>query len=84
LLVTVTGRVFAEDRVLDIAIHNAEPRTTPPVLTVRQNDQVVIRLTSDEPLHVHLRGYDIESDEADGTKEQQVSFKWDVVVNKQL
>ena len=64
LLVTVTGRVFAEDRVLDIAIHNAEPPTTPPALTVRQNDQVVIRLTSDKPLHVHLHGYDIESDVA--------------------
>jgi heme/copper-type cytochrome/quinol oxidase subunit 2 len=62
LLVTVTGRVLAEDRVLELAIHNGESPATPPVLSVRQNAQVVVRLTSDRPLHVHLHGYDIESD----------------------
>jgi heme/copper-type cytochrome/quinol oxidase subunit 2 len=66
LFVTVTRRVLvlAEDRVLELAIHNAESPATPPVLSVRQNDQVVVRLTSDKPLHVHLHGYDIESDVA--------------------
>lgn len=64
LLVTVIGKVRAEDRVLELAIHNAESPAKPPVLSVRQNDQVVIHLTSDKPLHVHLHGYDIESDVA--------------------
>jgi hypothetical protein len=63
LFVTVTRRVLAEDRVLELAIHNAESPATPPVLSVRQNDQVVVHLTSDKP-HVHLHGYDIESDVA--------------------
>jgi heme/copper-type cytochrome/quinol oxidase subunit 2 len=64
LFVTVTRRVLAEDRVLELAIHNAETPATPPVLSVHQNDQVVVHLTSDKPLHVHLHGYDIESDVA--------------------
>jgi hypothetical protein len=64
LLVTVIGKVLAEDRVLELAIHNAESPAKPPVLSVLQNDQVVVRLTSDKPLHVHLHGYDIESDVA--------------------
>ena len=64
LFIMVTRRVLAEDRVLDLAIHNAESPATPPVVSVRQNDKVVVHLTSDKPLHVHLHGYDIESDVA--------------------
>ena len=62
LLATVIGEVLAEDRVLELAIHNAESPAKPPVLSVLQNDRVVVRLTSDKPLHVHLHGYEIESD----------------------
>ena len=61
LLATVIGEVLAEDRVLELAIHSAESPAKPAVLSVLQNDQVVVRLTSDKPLHVHLHGYDIES-----------------------
>ena len=64
LLGSVSGPAFAEDRVLELVIHNAESPAKPPVLSVHQNDQVVIRLISDKPLHVHLHGYDIESDVA--------------------
>ena len=64
LLVMAIGTAVAEDRVLELAIHSAESPAKPPVLSVRQNDQVVVRLTSDKPLHVHLHGYDIESDVA--------------------
>ena len=64
LFVTVIGKVLAEDRVLELAIHDAESPAKPPVLSVLQNDRVVVRLTSDKPLHVHLHGYDIESDVA--------------------
>jgi hypothetical protein len=46
LLVTLTGKVLAEDRVLELAIHDAESPAKPPVLSVLQNDQVVVRLTS--------------------------------------
>jgi hypothetical protein len=62
LLATAIGGVLAEDRVLDLTIHVAESLKNPPVLSVLQNDRIVIRLTSDKPLHVHLHGYDIERD----------------------
>jgi hypothetical protein len=54
----------AEERVFELAIHSEGPTAKPPVLTVRQNDQVVVRVSSDKPLQVHLHGYDIESDVA--------------------
>ena len=66
LLLLVTGSALAEDRILELGIHDAESSAKPPVLSVRQNEQVVLRLTSDQPLHVHLHGYDIESDVAPG------------------
>lgn len=62
----MAGRALAEDRVLDIAIHNAAPPAQPQILSVLQNDRVVLRLTSDKPVQVHLHGYDIESDVAPG------------------
>jgi len=62
LLLTPIGKVLAEDHFLDLAIHDAQPRAKPAVFSVLQNDHVVVRLTSDKPLHVHLHGYDIESD----------------------
>lgn len=64
LLVTSIGKALAEDRVFDLPIHDAQVPAQPAVLSVLQNDEVVIRLTSDRPLHVHLHGYDIESDVA--------------------
>jgi hypothetical protein len=64
-LASIPGKVLAGDRVLDLAIHDGRSGAErPPVFSVLQNDRVVIRLTSDEPLHVHLHGYDIESDVA--------------------
>jgi hypothetical protein len=52
----------AEDRVFALEIHGEGPTAKPQVLEVRQNDQVVIRVSSDKPVQVHLHGYDIESD----------------------
>jgi hypothetical protein len=66
LLLLVTGNALAEDRILELGIHDAASSAKPPVLSVRQNEQVVLRLTSDQPLHVHLHGYDIEGDVAPG------------------
>jgi hypothetical protein len=59
LLATPIGNVLAEDRAIELAIH-AQPPARASVLSVFQNDRVVIRLTSDKPVHVHLHGYDIE------------------------
>lgn len=61
-----TGKAFAEDRVLDLAIHDAVPPAQAQILSVLQNDRVVLRLTSDKLVQVHLHGYDIESDVAPG------------------
>jgi hypothetical protein len=61
LLAAAIGRAHAEDRVFELEIHGERP-TAPQVLAVRQNDQVVVRVSSDKPVQVHLHGYDIESD----------------------
>ena len=52
----------AEDRVFALQIHSEGPTAKPQVLAVRQNDQVVVRVSSDKPVQVHLHGYDIERD----------------------
>ena len=62
LLAAAIGSARAEERVFALAIHSDAPTAEPAVLTARQNDQVVVRLSSDKPLHVHLHGYDIEKD----------------------
>ena len=64
MLAALAGRALADDQVLEIAIHGAKPPASPPVLSVLENDRVVVRLTSDQPVRVHLHGYDIESDVA--------------------
>jgi hypothetical protein len=62
LLTATIGHALAENRVFELAIHREGPAATSQVLTVRQNDQVIIRLSSDKPVQVHLHGYDIEKD----------------------
>ena len=62
LLGTVSQRAFAENRVVELVIHNGEASPKARVLSVSQNDEVVVRITSDQPLRVHLHGYDIERD----------------------
>jgi len=61
LLGAAIGFAHAEDRVFDLDIHVEGPTGKPSVLTVGQNDQVVVRLHSDKPVQVHLHGYDIEN-----------------------
>lgn len=56
------GTAHAEERVFQLSIHSDAPSAEPAVLTARQNDHVVVRLSSDKPLQVHLHGYDIEKD----------------------
>ena len=64
MLAASTGTALAEDRLFELDIHGAKPSAKPPVLSVFENDRVVVRLTSDKSMHVHLHGYDIESDVA--------------------
>jgi heme/copper-type cytochrome/quinol oxidase subunit 2 len=62
LLGAAIANAHAEDRVFALEITGEGPTAKPQVLTVRQNDQVVVRVRSDKPVQVHLHGYDIESD----------------------
>jgi heme/copper-type cytochrome/quinol oxidase subunit 2 len=62
LLGAAIANAHAEDRVFALEIPGEGPTAKPQVLTVRQNDQVVVRVRSDKPVQVHLHGYDIESD----------------------
>jgi len=66
LVATVLGvfalHVAGERRVFELAIHNGEASPKSPVFSVVQNDEVVVQIASDQPMHIHLHGYDIESD----------------------
>ena len=62
LLGTLSYAAFAENRVVQLAIHNGQAAPKADVLSVLEGDEVVLRITSDKALHVHLHGYDIESD----------------------
>jgi heme/copper-type cytochrome/quinol oxidase subunit 2 len=62
LLGAAIANAHAEDRVFALEIHSEAPTAKPQVLAVRQNDQVVIHVSSDKPVQVHLHGYDIERD----------------------
>jgi hypothetical protein len=62
LLGAAIANAHAEDRVFALEIHSEGPTAEPQVLAVRQNDQVLVRVSSDKPVQVHLHGYDIEGD----------------------
>jgi len=59
---TLSRPAVGESRVVELAIHAGEASPKASVLSVSQNDEVVVRITSDRPLRIHLHGYDIESD----------------------
>ena len=61
LLGAGNANAHAEDHVFKLQIHSEVPTSKPAVLAVRQNDQVVLLVSSDKPVQVHLHGYDIES-----------------------
>ena len=61
LLGAAIANAHAEDRVFAIEVHGEGP-IAPQVLAVRQDDHVVVRVSSEKPVQVHLHGYDIESD----------------------
>jgi hypothetical protein len=62
LLAVAVANAHADERVFPLDIHTQAPPAKPAVLAVRQNDRVVIRVSADQPVQVHLHGYDIESD----------------------
>jgi methionine-rich copper-binding protein CopC len=57
---TVPFRVAGAPRVIDLAIAK---RALPPgqrLLRLRQGEEITLRFTTDEPLTIHVHGYDLE------------------------
>lgn len=64
----LTGaRAVAQARSIDLAISNGELPQAQRLIAVAQGDEVVLRLTSDKPVEVHLHGYDVEQKLSPGT-----------------
>ena len=62
LLGTLAQQAIGDKRIIELAIHDGEVAPQARILTVSQDDEVVVRITSDKPLHIHLHGYDLETD----------------------
>jgi hypothetical protein len=58
----LSQQALGETRIVELAIRSEEVSPKARVLSVLQDDEVVVHITSDRPLQIHLHGYDIESD----------------------
>ena len=50
----------AEPRSFELAIHNGQRSGDVRTFAVEQGDEVTLRITADQPIEIHLHGYDIE------------------------
>ena len=66
-LLSVGPVARAEQRVIELSIRNGELPKDTRVVRVRQGDDVTLRWTADEPLTIHLHGYDLEKTLSPGT-----------------
>lgn len=53
-----------QDRRFEVAIEDGE--MTPGEISVNEGDRVTLSIESDEPVEVHLHGYDVERDAGPG------------------
>jgi plastocyanin domain-containing protein len=63
------------ERSIDLAVHDGA--MTPDEVEVGEGDRVRLRVTSDEPIEIHLHGYDIEREVAPG-EPATLSFEADL------
>ena len=63
------------ERTIDLAVENGA--MTPDEVEVGEGDRVRLRVTSDEPLEIHLHGYDLEREVAAG-EPATLSFEADL------
>lgn len=63
----VAVQAVAEPRSIDLTISNGALPADQQLVAVAQGDELTLRLTSDEPVEVHLHGYDIEEKVSPGT-----------------
>jgi hypothetical protein len=50
----------AESRLIDLAIGHEELSSQPRVISIMQDDEVTLRVSSDKAVEFHVHGYDIE------------------------
>ena len=67
LTLVAVAHAVAEPRLVELAIHNGRLPEDQRVVRVQQGDDVTLRWTTDQPLTLHLHGYDIEETLAPGT-----------------
>ena len=60
LLITAGAPVLAAELTFDIKIEHGRVPDTMRLIRVNEGDVVKLRLTSDQPIVLHLHGYDIE------------------------
>ena len=65
----------SEERTFDVSITGDE--MDPGQVSVTEGDRVTLRLTSEEPLEVHLHGYDLE-EEVEPGEPAEISFDADL------
>jgi len=72
-----TGSAAGDSREEVFRIAIEEGAMTPEEIEVREGDRVTLRLTSEEPVEVHLHGYDLEREVSPG-KAATLSFEADL------
>ena len=63
------------DRTFDVSIEGDE--MSPAEISVNEGDRVTLRVSSDEPMELHLHGYDVEQEVEPGEK-ARLHFEADI------
>ena len=63
------------DRTFDVSIEGGE--MSPDEISVNENDNVTLRVSSDKPIEIHLHGYDVEQEVEPG-ETAEIRFKADI------
>ena len=64
-----------QDKTFDVSIEDGE--MSPEEISARKGDRVTLSIESDEPLEVHVHGYDVEREVEPG-RAAELSFKADL------
>ena len=65
----------SQDRIFDVSIKGGE--MSPGEISVNQGDTVTLRVSSDEPVELHVHGYDVEQEVEPG-QESSLDFEADL------
>ncbi|MBA2712188.1 MAG: cupredoxin domain-containing protein [Rubrobacteraceae bacterium] len=65
----------SQDRTFDVSIEGGG--MIPAEISVNENDDVTLRLSSDKPMEIHLHGYDVEREVEPG-ETAEVRFEADI------